>query len=107
MQCKYCSSPLHPSTVCRTVHCTRCGAVHHSDGDVISPRMLPITTGLKISPWMPTTTRPVECGNYECEFTGLDKSLMLHWDGAHFTWMHQRVRCNSLVKWRGQWAISP
>ncbi len=107
MQCKYCSSPLHPSTVASTVRCERCGAVHHSDGEVISPRMIPIEgANWRASPWMPSTTRPVERGNYEVMFNDLMPVLTLYWDGAHFTWRHRRVKCYSLMKWRGQWEIS-
>lgn len=67
--------------------------------------MLPITTGLKISPWMFAHTRPVERGMYECRFRNLAIDLLLQWDGARFLAGGKPVRCATLLSWRGQWAM--
>ena len=107
--CAYCSSFMSTIGFYPTVRCDRCGAVHHPDGTVISPRMIAIPDegDWRASPWMLTHTRPVERGNYEVRFTNVERVLRLYWDGSHFTWMHRRVRCNALLTWRGAWAMSP
>jgi len=106
MNCTYCGTTLHPLFSAATVRCDRCGAVHHADGSVISPRMLPITTGLKMSPWMFAHTRPIEPGIYECKFRDVEPVLTLYWNGQQFMQVviDKPVRCATLISWRGQWA---
>lgn len=108
MNCTYCSTalPLPYSTLAR-IRCDRCGAVHHLDGTVISPRMIAIPdddTPWRASPWMLSHTRPIEPGMYEVLFRDIEQPLLLTWDGARFMALGRRVQCATLVCWRGQWA---
>lgn len=103
MKCTYCSTALRPIFSSATLRCDRCGAVHHADGTVISPRMLPLTNDERVSPWMFAHTRPIEHGLYECRFSNLGVNLMLDWNGAQFLAGGRPVRCATLVSWRGQW----
>lgn len=107
MNCHYCSSPLQPFAP-SNIRCGRCGAVHHSDGTVISPKMIAVPTDgyWRASPWMLPHTRPLELGNYECRFSDTEPTLLvLQWDGARFTYQGQRVRMATFMTWRGQWAM--
>lgn len=104
MNCHYCSTELRPFFSAATVRCDRCGAVHHADGTIISPRMLPIPVAgeWRASPWMFPHTRPIEPGMYDCRFRDAG-DLSLYWDGRQFTHGGLRVRCATLLSWRGQW----
>ena len=93
------------------LRCTRCGAVHsHVDGDVslISPRVVPVTEGLRLSPWMLTRTRPLDIGEYHCRFRELEpEHLTLWWNGRHFQVSYtdtRAVRMGTFLTWRGSWA---
>lgn len=104
-KCAYCSAslPILPASF-TTVRCQRCGAVHHPDGEVISPRMLPITANRRASPWMFGSTRPVVPGLYYVRFNDLERSLVLRWTGWEFLDAQGKpVATRSLMSWRGDW----
>lgn len=112
--CAHCGTVLRLplSLAVLTVRCVRCGAVHHRDGEVISPRMLPAyasyqmrpTTPIgRASPWIDGVYRPVLVGMYDTRYRD-GTELVLHWNGAHFTTFDgQRVSDRTLQCWRGSW----
>lgn len=99
---------LHRVTSVSTVTCTRCGAVHHRDGDVISPPMGPIPAEgrWRASPWMSDRVRPVAVGNYQAHFDGIVPWVPVHWNGHYFTRDGRWVSCTTLRKWRGDWMLT-
>ena len=97
--------PLSPAI--RSVTCARCGDVSFiTDGKVrrVYPalHMRPVNTpdGV-VSKWMDSRVRPVAAGMYECRFP--QGELTLLWDGACFrdVGSYMRVRCATLIAWRG------
>lgn len=120
LKCAHCSASLPvPCAGITTIRCARCGAVHHADGDVISPRMLPAYEELtvqsligahpgmyrpKLSPWMLQHTRPIADGFYDVRFRDLEKPIVLWWKSAHFYDLEaRRVSERTLQSWRGAW----
>jgi hypothetical protein len=89
------------------VRCNRCGAVHcaaRSGVEVISPVMAPIDTPGRMSPWMPSHTRPIGQGYYDCKFSDVAGMLTLWWNGREFTaGCGRRVRMVTFQSWRGTW----
>lgn len=87
--------------------CHYCGMVHSvTEGVVspISPRMLPLGVGTRMSPWMLPWNRPLSAGMYECKFGEL--RVQLWWNGWCFTPGYNDKRCVStrtLSSWRGTW----
>lgn len=104
--CEQCGTQLlRPfSRLVLTMRCRRCGCVYHVDGERISPFMRPVEEGRTLSPWMLPHTRPVEPGDYECEFRNVGR-LTLHWDGLMFTHGGRRVQMRDLKTWRGSWSF--
>jgi hypothetical protein len=113
-QCSECctqvSLPVSPTI--KTVTCHRCGdvstltdgerrrfypALHMQPMSALRVNELPV-----VSAWMPTNTRPVVPGTYECRFrpTG-DAVLRLDWDGMKFVAAGIRVRMHDFLTWRG------
>jgi len=95
-----------------TVACGRCGDVSMiTDGKV--RRMYPalhmqpmsVNEPLVVSAWMPTRTRPVAPGEYQCRFrTTGDAILPLYWDGVCFRALDNvgsRVKMGDFLTWRG------
>jgi hypothetical protein len=114
-QCSECGTtvrlPISPSI--KTVTCARCGDVSMlTDG--VRRRFYPalhmhpmtsLTPGPElleaVSIWMPTHTRPIIPGIYECRFRTFDEVLPLQWDGMKFVAAGQRVRMHDFLTWRG------
>jgi hypothetical protein len=91
------------------VRCSKCGATHHSSGEVISPEMLPVDarSNCAYSPWQLHSTRPTAPGLYECRFRELDDPLCLWFNGRYFqpTQSDDRVvQMATFLSWRGRWA---
>lgn len=120
LKCAYCSASLPVPRTVATVRCGRCGAVHHADGEVISPRMLPAYQPVtftehpngclpgyyrpRISPWMLMGTRPIEPGFYDVRYRDLEKPIVLFWSGRAFLDLEaRRVSERTLLTWRGAW----
>ena len=102
MQCTECGTriTLPSSPKITTVTCNRCGDVSmRGDGDSWR-RMYPalhmypfhclMPQGIEspeavVSRWMPTHTRPVTPGTYQCRFRTTGEAIFsLHWDGTRF-----------------------
>jgi hypothetical protein len=105
------------------VRCSKCGAVHHADGTVISPVMTPAYKTIdtictrtfevlrsvcgpcasRLSPWQFPYTRPLMRGYYDVRFGELILPLM--WcDGEFRVPDGRKVNCRTLSSWRGGWA---
>lgn len=95
----------------KTVSCHRCGETYFCNDD-LPPRkfypalsMHPIdTAGGVPSKWMPTTTRPVRPGNYECRFRSTEPAhVQLYWTGVMFAVpsTKERVQMRDFLSWRG------
>lgn len=108
--CEQCGSGLLPPHMARkcvtTLRCKRCGCVYRAEGvelDRISPDMVPLGMGVKLSPWMLPWTRPVVTGFYDCRFSDVAQVLRLHWNGRWFEHDGQRVLMTTFQTWRGTW----
>ena len=102
----------------QTLRCPLCGCVHHTDGEPISPRMLPAYEAIdgdiyrvpgfhvgKASPWMLPSTRPVEDGFYDVRFAG-GATHILWWESKRrwFTdGFGEPISQRTLQSWRGAW----
>ena len=115
--CSECSThvqlPLSPKI--KTVTCPRCGDVSMlTDG--VRRRFYPALHMTPfphphiaseddiVSAWMPTHTRPVAIGMYECRFRTTEPHvLLLKWDGIKFVdgTMDTRVAMRDFLTWRG------
>jgi hypothetical protein len=74
------------------------------DVSVISPEMLPIDVAARTRPWMPSHTRPIIDGWYECRFPELEpRVLRLQWLGRGFYLRGNLVDSRTLLSWRGSW----
>jgi DNA-directed RNA polymerase subunit RPC12/RpoP len=86
--------------------CTRCGAVHSflkGGYEVISPAMLPVDAGGRLSPWIAGNHTPVVPGVYDTNWRDVDAHLKLEWNGTHWMYGVRRV-LGVIVAWRGVWA---
>lgn len=106
--CTECGATVRIPRVVSTVTCQRCGDVSFCDGGV-ARRMYPALTMCPLgtfggveSKWMPTHTRPVRSGLYECRFRDIEpRVIVLHWNGRHFTHCGEPVRMRHFLTWRG------
>lgn len=114
--CTECGHPvsLPLSESIKTVTCPRCGDVSMiHDGNVrrIYPalHMHPIDhVGelAAVSKWMPTRSRPVRPGWYDCRFRTTEPHVLrLQWDGKHwYSAANERVDTRQFLSWRGMLA---
>lgn len=112
-KCVRCSKPIRITYYAMSrkgntpIRCGACGAVHsYPSMDVISPPMMPIDHGKRLSPWMDRRVRPVMPGLYEWVFSTVSSPLVLYWTTRHVTHNGQRVNLSKLVKWRGTWSTA-
>jgi hypothetical protein len=114
-QCSECAAWVNIPRVLKTVTCRRCGEVYFcNDGE---PRkmypalsMHPMSalrvqelTGV-LSKWMPTHTRPLIVGCYECRFRTTEPNVIqLLWNGTRFVVpsTSERVQMQHFLTWRG------
>jgi hypothetical protein len=119
--CARCGASLPDPHASATIRCARCGAVHHVDGDVISPVMrpafysreaqlpdrvvrIPDVCYPRVSPWQLPHVRPVVGGFYEVRYQD-GTECILWWDVClrrFLAWNGQRVR-GTVATWRGSW----
>lgn len=112
MRCTECSAwvTLPYAKSVNTVSCQRCGTTYFCNMDG-PPRkfypalsMHPIDVQGVASIWMPTHTRPVKPGDYECRFRNTEPNiLLLRWNGAAFVVPEtgERVQMIHFLSWRG------
>lgn len=110
-QCAECGATNDLPLTVRTITCQFCGDVCFvTDGKVSrmypSLHMLPADTprdpDYPLSKWMPTQTRPVLPGWYDCRFrTTGDCVLRLWWNGMWFAASGKRVVMDEFLTWRG------
>lgn len=110
--CAECGASNHLPSVVKTVTCHRCGDVCFVTSGVVtraypSLHMKPIdyvpADGCSaVSKWMPTQSRPVEPGTYECRFRSTEPHVLrLHWNGIAFLHGGKRVNLSAFLTWRG------
>lgn len=99
-----------PSKSIKTVTCQRCGEVYFCNDDrpprkfYPALRMHPVTETGVTSAWMPTQTRPIKQGLYDCRFRTTEPNIIrLHWNGAAFVVPDtgERVQMQHFLSWRG------
>lgn len=85
------------------VRCKHCGRPHVR-GEPISPEMLPLGHGVKLSPWYPHMYRPHLQGYYNCRFRSIEPQVVqLWWDGVRFTHGGRKVRMGDFLGYQGSW----
>lgn len=110
--CAECGASNHLPLVVKTVTCHRCGDVCLvTDGKLTrfypSLHMMPIDyvpadSCYAVSKWMPTHTRPVASGVYECRFRHIEPTVLrLWWNGVAFLHAGKRVDMTQFLTWRG------
>jgi hypothetical protein len=98
----------------KTVRCHRCGTAYYCDEPGPPRKFYPALSmfpnnevvGGPSSEWMPTHTRPVRPGLYDCRFRHIDPATIeLWWDGRHFlTPDGKRVDMSQFLSWSGVYA---
>lgn len=111
--CDECRTRISIPRTVSTVTCRRCGETYFSESQrKFYPElsMYPITiTGefAAVSKWMPTHTRPVRPGIYECRFRTTEPHVLrLNWTGIRFVTVDdgQAVSLRDFLSWRGMLA---
>ena len=101
-----------PRAALKTATCKRCGEVYLLPSQqriYPSLHMRPIDIAppadgcCAVSKWMPTETRPIEQGFYDCRFRHTEPRVFrLYWNGVTFiTGKGQRVALHNFLTWRG------
>ena len=111
MQCSECGTTVALPSSVKTVTCRRCGEVYFvNDGEeprrfYPSFKMYPFEHDGIESKWMPTFTRPLRTGTYQCRFRNTEPNVIdLYWDGWCFRALGLRVRMTEFLTWRGMLA---
>ena len=109
LQCDECRALITLPATVKTVSCSRCGETYLvNDGN--PPRrlypalhMYPVTVEGVESIWMPTQTRPIRHGLYECRFRTTEPHVLrLHWNGRRFlASTGEPVAMGEFLTWRG------
>ncbi len=86
--------------------CTWCGTTYHvkqGQATRISPLMLPVDVGVRLSPWYDAKYHPAVRGLYECRYREIEPAVVrLRWNGIVWEFEGAQV-VGSMLAWRGSW----
>ena len=112
-ECAECGALTFLPLTARTVTCHRCGDVCFVTAGAVQ-RMYPALHMRPIdhphglgadyppSKWMPTHTRPVAAGMYECRFRHIEPEVVrLYWNGWRMQHDGVPVDMSNFLTWRG------